>query len=240
MLKDVIARYLTAYLTEETGRPDRVTGLGFDWWEVVMPGDVILVEGSTRISTAIKYLTQSTWSHAALVVQCEQGEILEADVKNGVVFSAFDKYKDLNVRICRPIRLTDEDRNRLIAFASTMIGVSYDLKNLTDLARYLLPTPPVPTRFRRQMLALGSGDPTEKLICSSMIARTFQHIGYPILPIQWQDESGELLSRVRHHSLIVPRDFDLSPYFEVIKPTAVRGFDYRQMRWQSDAVSPPP
>ncbi|MES3014225.1 MAG: hypothetical protein V4750_10925, partial [Pseudomonadota bacterium] len=32
------------------------------------PGDVLLVEGNTRISVAIKYLTQSTWSHAALFV----------------------------------------------------------------------------------------------------------------------------------------------------------------------------
>ena len=30
------------------------------------PGDVLLVDGNTRISSAIKYLTQSTWSHAAL------------------------------------------------------------------------------------------------------------------------------------------------------------------------------
>ena len=27
------------------------------------PGDIVLVEGNTRVSTAIKYLTQSTWSH---------------------------------------------------------------------------------------------------------------------------------------------------------------------------------
>ena len=32
------------------------------------PGDVILVSGSEKVSTAIKYLTQSTWSHAALFV----------------------------------------------------------------------------------------------------------------------------------------------------------------------------
>jgi len=30
------------------------------------PADVLLVEGNSQISTAIKYLTQSTWSHAAL------------------------------------------------------------------------------------------------------------------------------------------------------------------------------
>ena len=31
-------------------------------------GDVLLVEGSSRFATAIKYLTQSTWSHAAMYV----------------------------------------------------------------------------------------------------------------------------------------------------------------------------
>lgn len=32
------------------------------------PGDIVLVEGNTRVSTAIKYLTQSTWSHSSLYV----------------------------------------------------------------------------------------------------------------------------------------------------------------------------
>ena len=32
------------------------------------PSDVLLVEGDTRTSVAIKYLTQSIWSHAALYV----------------------------------------------------------------------------------------------------------------------------------------------------------------------------
>ena len=32
------------------------------------PGDVLLVEGSSRISAAIKYLTQSSWSHAVLCI----------------------------------------------------------------------------------------------------------------------------------------------------------------------------
>jgi hypothetical protein len=32
------------------------------------PADVLLVEGSSMISTAVKYLTQSTWSHAALYI----------------------------------------------------------------------------------------------------------------------------------------------------------------------------
>src|SRR4029453_16841610 len=32
------------------------------------PGDILLVEGNNHISRVIKYVTQSTWSHAALYV----------------------------------------------------------------------------------------------------------------------------------------------------------------------------
>jgi len=39
---------------------------------------------------------------------------------------------------------------------------------------------------------------------------------------------------IRHHSLFAPRDFDLSPYFAVVKPTLERGFDYKSIRWVSE------
>src|SRR5690349_7247930 len=56
------------------------------------PGDVLLVEGASRVSTVIKYLTQSTWSHAALYVGpllSESGGdprhcFVEADIVEGV------------------------------------------------------------------------------------------------------------------------------------------------------------
>ena len=31
---------------------------------------------------------------------------------------------------------------------------------------------------------------------------------------------------IRDSSLYMPRDFDISPYFEIVKPTIVQGFDY--------------
>lgn len=214
---------------------------------VLRPGDILLVEGGERISIAIKFLTQSTWSHAALYVatasdSCdERGEInalIESDLANGVVAVPLSKYCRHNTRICRPVGLTVDDRARLVAFAVNAIGTRYDLKNVIDLARYLLPTPPVPVRWRRRMLALGSGDPT-RAICSTLIAQAFQSVRYPILPhIESSDANdgalaGEIL-HPRHHSLFVPRDFDLSPYFQVIKPTIERGFDYRGLTWDAD------
>ena len=39
------------------------------------------------------------------------------------------------------------------------------------------------------------------------------------------------IQHIRHHSLYTPRDFDVSPYFQIVKPTIERKFDYRTMRW---------
>ena len=33
------------------------------------------------------------------------------------------------------------------------------------------------------------------------------------------------------NTLFTPRDFDISPYFEIVKPTIVHGFDYTALHW---------
>jgi len=117
-------------------------------------------------------------------------------------------------------------------YAVERIGLAYDLKNITDLMRYLMPLP-VPQRWRRRMIALGSGDPT-KIICSALIAQAFDAVRYPILPKI--TKAGSRAARreilhIRDSSLYMPRDFDISPYFEVVKPTIVNGFDYTALHW---------
>ena len=217
----------------------------------VLPGDVLLVEGQSRFSVAIKYLTQSTWSHAALFVGDavglvdEQGRarcFLEADLRDGVRVVSVAEYAGLHCRVCRPVGLDPTEIDALVRFAMARLGHQYDLKNVIDLARYLLPTPPVPLRWRRRMLALGSGDPT-RAICSTLIAQAFQSVRYPILPLVEALPSKDPMChscmdeilRVRHHSLFVPRDFDVSPYFAVIKPTLAAGFDHRVLAWRGAA-----
>ena len=205
------------------------------------PGDVLLVEGNNKVSGVIKYLTQSTWSHAALYVgrvgdrETMEGEplvLIEAELGKGVIASPLSKYHRFHTRICRPTQLSDEDRARVCAYAAERIGFDYDLKNIIDLMRYLLPLP-VPQRWRRRMIALGSGHPT-RIICSALIAQAFDTVRYPILPKVTRLESEAArqdILEIRHSSLYAPRDFDISPYFEVVKPTLLNGFDYKQMQW---------
>jgi hypothetical protein len=204
-------------------------------------GDVLLIEGHSRISGIIKYLTQSTWSHAALYVGeipsgrtagGESCELVESNIDAGVIAAPLSGYLRFRTRICRPVGLTESDCRKVCDFAIARIGCQYDLKNLIDLARYLVPLP-VPQRWRRRMIALGSGDPT-RLICSTLIAQAFQSVGYPILPSV--DHAGSEQARreifhIRDSTLYAPRDFDISPYFAVIKPTIEAGFDYRKIEW---------
>jgi hypothetical protein len=45
---------------------------------------------------------------------------------------------------------------------------------------------------------------------------------------------------IRHSSLYCPRDFDISPYFNVVKPTIARGFDYKRLHWvEPQAIEAP-
>ena len=176
-------------------------------------------------------------SISAIVSPREDDKVLvEVVVAEGCIAAPLAKYRTYNTRICRPVGLTDGDRRRVCEFMVDSIGRRYDMKNVVDLVRYLLPTPPVPVRWRRRMLAFGAGDPT-LAICSSLIAEAFGTIRYPILPLIEATESEdtrpvstysrEEILHIRHHSLYTPRDFDLSPFFRVVKPTIERGFDYK-------------
>ncbi len=219
----------------------------------LQPGDVLLVEGTSRFSSAIKYLTQSTWSHTSLFIgdrvdSFKRGEdarvLVDADIIEGVRLIPLREFSGLHTRICRPVGLAAHDVTQLIDFMLQRVGNHYDLKNVFDLARFLVSRPPVPGSMRRRALALGSGEPT-RAICSTLIAQAFGSIRYPILPeVEQLDpdtpgagEAREEIMHIRHHSLYAPRDFDVSPFFRVVKPRIESGFEFRSLNWAVDRAS---
>jgi len=117
----------------------------------LQPADVLLVEGHSRFSSGIKYLTQSTWSHAALYV------------------------------------------------GSTLTGAASGAEG--DSAQGVVPYPILPIIEHRP-----ANDPA----CPACTEERLH---------------------IRHHSLFVPKDFDVSPYFEVIKPTLAQSFDHHALHW---------
>jgi hypothetical protein len=248
----------------------------------IRKGDVILVEGNERISQVIKYLTQSSWSHSALYVGDEPirrnpalkaplvaqyGDeanflLVEALVESGVILSPISKYRDFNIRVCRPFNLSTADLAEVMDEAIRSVGDTYDVRNAIDLARYFLPVSLVPARFRRQALQYGSGVPTQ-VICSSMIAWAFHRVRFPIVPNYEQLPPEAIPEQPRRKlwpiglrstgawqygalrmvspTLITPRDFDLSPYFEIIKFNIIENmrFDYHKILWADDAPPAP-
>ncbi len=250
VMLDTIGKLIAGYLQKEVPGYEPFTPSDPEYLRsIVEPGDVLLVEGNNRISGIIKYLTQSTWSHAALFVgpidgaQEPDGEphvLIEAYVGDGVISAPLSRYFSYHTRLCRPVGLSYEDRNTVCRYAINRIGFGYDTKNILDLMRYLIPLP-VPQRWRRRMIALGSGDPT-KMICSALIAQAFDTVRYPILPKITRAGSKQAkreILHIRDSSLYMPRDFDISPYFEIVKPTIVHGFDYTALHW-ADKQKPLP
>lgn len=263
-LRQFVFRHATRILTAPLGGYLRSSGQDVEQLKRhVKKGDVLLVCGDQRVSEVIRYLTQSSWSHAAIYVGDEllhrdpalareleerfgdeaRHLIVEALIDEGVVASPLSKYAGFHLRLCRPFGLVSRDAARLMDLVIAQMGGVYDLSNLLDLGRYFLPVSIVPARFRSEALAFGSGRPTE-VICSSMIARAFDAVGFPILPrtdeeteAAASDPTGSayhvgfgapswpsrrplarhLRTSRRPFGLVTPRDFDLSPYFEIVK-----------------------
>jgi hypothetical protein len=217
----------------------------------IRPADVVLVEGRGRISNIIKNITLSSWTHAALFIgrlhDIEDGDLrdylryhyrgdpaeplmIEALLGEGTLVSPLSKYRDFHLRICRPKGLSRLDAELVIRHCIGCIGLEYDVRHLLDLARFLLPYALLPRRWRSCLFQHNSGIPT-RTVCSTMIAEAFQTVKFPIMPLLADDTK---MLRERSPKLFTPRDFDYSPYFEIIK-YPMFGFDelavYRQLPW---------
>ena len=239
-LNDWVIRYLTAELPGYQRRiPNDLARLHAH----MAPCDVVLVEGKSRISQVIMYLTQSSWSHAAMYIgdallrwggpQAEAALdrwgadaahlLIESDMRDGVIVVPLSKYEQHNLRVCRPQDLRGEDRERVLTEMLRHLGVRYDRRNIFDLARYLTPFHLLPRKLRRRPLYLGSSSSRE-VICSALIARAFYKVGYPVQPVRGGgNPKGHRRLAVRHPSYIMPRDFDLSANFDVLKGPLLGG-----------------
>ena len=236
---DQISRAMVNYLTGTvSGYQCRVPNHLARLVQTLRPGDVLLVEGDARISQIIMYLTQSSWSHAAMYLgdtllrwggpEADRALerfgpeatqlLIESDLKEGVKVLPLSHYLAQNLRICRPLGLGPGHLDRVIQEMLQHLGVHYDHRNVFDLARYLIPFHLVPRWFRRRSLYLGSSSSRE-VICSALIAKAFYRVGLTIQPPLRPQAAGygEAL-QVRHPSYIMPRDFDLSANFQIIKP----------------------
>ena len=227
---------------------------------VIQKGDVLLVEGRSEMSRIIKLFSSSHWSHVAFYVGDELTQshrahrsdylslyghqakslLVEAYSGQGVTVAPLYKYRDYNIRICRPYGIRPDDLDAVVEDVIHHIGGRYDDQNIIDIAWMVFSGLFRPRRKTSHRICLGSCKEFQ-VICSGMIAKAFQKVGYPIVPglnplpagqrAQSTNPYGAKLV-MRHFSKILPRDFDLSPNFEVIKFNLIgESFAYRNL-WQ--------
>ncbi len=223
----------------------------------VLPGDVVLMEGMTRVGAMIKTIGQSTWSHAALCVGggdelsgpgwddflkvhaglSPQGPVLlEVLLGQGAVLKPLRAYQGTHLRLCRPRGLAPADRAAIVRYALARIGYGYDLRQLLDLARLALPWHFVPWRFRSSLFARRAG-PHTRTVCSALIAEAFQSVGFPILPMLVS--RGDTTKWYRCDSRFsLPKDFDISPFFDIVKVTPSTYRHYRSVVWETEDAPP--
>jgi hypothetical protein len=131
--------------------------------------------------------------------------------------------------------LTRSDAQHVLKYALAHLGFKYDVRQLLDLARFLFPYSVIPRRWRSSLFAHNAGMPT-RVVCSSMIAAAFASVSFPILPVLERREDGSVSILHRNASLYTPRDFDYSPYFDIIKcPYTDFGNQtaYRNLPWDT-------
>ncbi|KZY31639.1 MULTISPECIES: YiiX/YebB-like N1pC/P60 family cysteine hydrolase [unclassified Oleiphilus] len=226
----------------------------------IKPGDVILIEGRSRVSDVIKTITQSCWSHAALYIgrlheiedpttrqkvkeyfdgQPDVQLIVESELGMGTLVRPLSTYDREHMRICRPRDLTYGDAQKVINYAVGRLGTDYDIRQIFDLLRFLFPWLVMPRKWRSSLFTSHVGT-TTKTVCSTMIAEAFASIQYPILPLVKRSEQHEVKIYRRNPKLCTPSDFDYSPYFDIIKYPFMNFAQsqphYRLLPWDTDNI----
>lgn len=254
-LFDKVAGWLTRNVMPRTHLYSNFDRLLFE----IDIGDAVLLEGRTRVSNVIKLVTNSVWTHSALYIgrpidirdpelralidniwtgDPSEQLIVEGLLGEGTIIAPIEKYRGEHLRICRPMGLSRQDQGRVIRYALERVGTEYDVRQLVDLLRFLFPYSLMPRRWRSTLFEIHPGQATRH-VCSSMMASAFESVRFPILPFIEREPGGEMVLYRRNPRLYTPRDFDYSPYFDVIKyPYLDRGEieAYRMLDWSEDRI----
>lgn len=225
----------------------------------VRPCDILLIEGRSRIADIIRAITQSSWTHAALYIgrihDIEDPKlrnlisthykgppdtqlVIEGLMGQGTVVNPINHYENDHIRLCRPRGLSRQDAQQVIDYAVHKIGTEYDVRQIFDLGRFLLPWSFLPRKFRSRLFEHHAGE-SVKTVCSSMLAEAFASVEFPILPLVKQNAEKGIELITRNPKLYTPRDFDYSPYFDIIKYPFVEFADYalyRRLPWNRQGL----
>lgn len=232
--------------------------------EDLLPADVLLFKGRSRISRVISFVTQSHWTHAALYIgrctdyaeasatlalirkhfdgDATEQLVVESLLGKGTVITPLSNYANDSIRLCRPRGILKKDAALVVEHAVKQVGREYDVRQLFDLARFVFPYALLPRRWLSTIFNYKPGEAT-RTVCSSVLVESFMHVNFPVIPVIHEIDKNVSVYR-RNPRLFIPQDFDYSPYFEVIKFPYIN-YDqsflgvrtkggYRELPWHED------
>lgn len=184
---------------------------------VLHRGDVLLTQGNSRFAAVIKCLTRSPWSHVSMYVgPLDDGPdplcIVEADIAAGVRSIRLSEINALQVRVLRPVGLTDTDRAHLTDWVVGQIGGEYDFAHAWRLGRNVLRFL-LPIRLRSAPVTIARS--AKRFICCSLLTHAFACVGHPVVP----DKAGLSVTVATDATHLIPSDFEHASIFEIVGPT---------------------
>lgn len=226
----------------------------------IRPCDILLIEGRSRMSSTISFLTRSPWTHACIYIgrlQDLDDKTLAKHIRNnyegdenehlvigsylgrGTTVEPLSKYRRHHIRICRPRAIAPQDVQSVIKYCIHAIGYDYNTRQIFDMLRLLFPITLMPRKLFSSLFKFDQ-DSNKQTICSSLLAEAFHKVSFPILPKIIVNESNKIELIPRNPKLFAPGDFDYSPFFDIIKypifgmteSSAV----YKQLPWNIEGV----
>lgn len=261
-LTQKFVQWVGKVLTKEPAREENHTPL-YDFERLsyeLRAGDVLLTEGRSHVAEVIKLTTQSPWTHSMLYLgrlydiqdvaarellkQHYDGDpneqlVIEAMVGKGTIVTPLTKYQDDHIRICRPKGLAPMDAQKVVSYAIKQLGLDYDVRQILDLLRFMFPYSFLPRRWRSSLFQHKFSKRNNRTVCSTMMAEAFHSVNFPVLPFAEKTKEGRIHLYHRNPRLYTPKDFDYSPYFDIIKYPFF-GLDdvslYRKLPWSDEDI----
>ena len=164
-----LSNLITRFLNAERSRQDLPRCDLSALSRAAQPGDVILLEGMSRVSDVIRWVTLSPWTHAALFIgplnqlanpmlreavqahydgPADEPLLIESFLGRGTIVQPLRLYEGQHLRLARPRDLKAPDADRVVEYAISRLGAAYDVRQIFDLLRFLIPWFILPRRWR--------------------------------------------------------------------------------------------
>lgn len=217
----------------------------------LQPGDVLLIDGRSRLDEALKTVTSSRWSRACLYLgqlhdvadpalrrqlseylpcSVDTRLILEARLDSGIRLQTLSVLEHEHLRICRPRGLQQEESGAALRHVISRLGLGAQRSWFAILA-LLLPWGWLPRRWRCSLFATMAGSLLRQLV-GTPIGEAFEFVQFPVLPLVKQQRDGKARLFSRQPGIYFAADFDHSPYLDVIKYPFVDQLDNARIRLQ--------